>query len=595
MRCLRFTIANVALVSLVAEAALINEASSLARQPSKANSRLLLRGAVIAKRRSNESDGGESHVGDDEDPSAEVREDFVRKCKITVDVGDPKMLPVGSLEKFCSMTQAVVECRSKLVERLKADHASGSNLEGFCGAVYDWFQGKYGMFCPAQCNKLQCRPTCAWLKRQKTLNDAAKEIKAGVKASGESRAATEQLARAVKEAKAEETRQNRSVEQAGVTLARAERDKQEAEADFNNEKAKHDRMQNESLAREEAVRQGAAAIDTGSMQLRELEREIDKAEVNQTRMVRELASVEEDIASKAKEYKAQTDELSAGEDDMQVLRAAADEARKEVGKASDAVIAQQDVALKRSDALQRARDKLDAAISEGNHSSETIKGFEGLIKDQKIRYSKAKDKLNDLNSTKRRAEQETRHADEKIEVMNQRLEGLRNRTTVAKLKITDVNTTFGRLKSEADAFAENEVKARQEAAEALRRNNTQRVKDQKTAETTWKFAIKAAEEQQERLSAAEAKLAERHLSVAGAEAALAAAQELLTTKTQELEKLVSKENEQIADFEAEYGELERRLAVHKNATETLRKDTPEIVLQHGLGLLIEVVSGALAA
>merc|ERR1719409_2038828 len=106
--------------------------------------------------------------------------DFVRRCTVVVTVSDDKFLPVEPLDRFCQTTDAAMECRLKVGERLKRTHARQGDMGRFCAAVYDWFQEKYGNKCPNQCRKLQCRSTCMWLDAKRNLNTENEQIKANM-------------------------------------------------------------------------------------------------------------------------------------------------------------------------------------------------------------------------------------------------------------------------------------------------------------------------------------------------------------------------------------------------------------------------------
>merc|ERR1719456_1423188 len=60
-----------------------------------------------------------------------------------------------------------------IVGRLKEAHNRGDPLDNFCSSAYEWFQGKYGDKCANQCDKLQCKPACEWLKRKKDYDNKA--------------------------------------------------------------------------------------------------------------------------------------------------------------------------------------------------------------------------------------------------------------------------------------------------------------------------------------------------------------------------------------------------------------------------------------
>jgi len=137
----------------------------------------------------------------------EATADFVRRCEVVVTVADSKFLPVTPLERFCSTTDAALECKMKVSQRLKETHARDGDMGKFCSAVYDWFQGKYGMKCPKQCRKVQCKSTCMWLDAKRVLNKEDEAISEATDAASTALKNVQALENQVQEKEAEKKKQ----------------------------------------------------------------------------------------------------------------------------------------------------------------------------------------------------------------------------------------------------------------------------------------------------------------------------------------------------------------------------------------------------
>mmetsp|Transcript_70763 Transcript_70763/g.133673 ORF Transcript_70763/g.133673 Transcript_70763/m.133673 type:complete len:558 (-) Transcript_70763:117-1790(-) len=105
----------------------------------------------------------------------EAKDDFVRRCRVATTVSHKSFLPTQALDSFCSETDAVVECKLQMA-KMKSVHSRDKDMGIFCLDIFQWFMQKYGMNCPMQCEKMQCRGTCFWLKVKKSLDEEGKEL-----------------------------------------------------------------------------------------------------------------------------------------------------------------------------------------------------------------------------------------------------------------------------------------------------------------------------------------------------------------------------------------------------------------------------------
>lgn len=172
----------------------------------------------------------------------EAQEDFVRRCEVVVTVSDSKFLPVNPLDKFCRTTDAVMECRLKVGQRLKETHAREGDMGKFCSAVYDWFQGKYGMKCPSQCKKLQCKSTCMWLDAKRNLNKENMQIKDEMFAAEGALKNIKAMGQKIHEKLQAEKKGNFSIKMFNVKLGRAKASLTEAKTGQNSSSTKMNKV-----------------------------------------------------------------------------------------------------------------------------------------------------------------------------------------------------------------------------------------------------------------------------------------------------------------------------------------------------------------
>merc|ERR1719265_335754 len=144
-------------------------------------------------------------------------------------------MPVNVVKDFCQTTDAVVECRLKVVGELQdfiGHMVTQRDVEGFCRKTYDWFQMKYGMNCPKQCHKLQCRSTCQWLENKAEIEKRREQLDKDMGANSEATAAWRDQESAVKELEGELDFAVRKEKRAQTEAKRAEAKVEEEQAEL---------------------------------------------------------------------------------------------------------------------------------------------------------------------------------------------------------------------------------------------------------------------------------------------------------------------------------------------------------------------------
>jgi len=290
----------------------------------------------------------------------EAGDDFVRRCQVVVTVSDHKFLPIQPLERFCGTTDAVVECRLAVGQRLKATHARDGDMGEFCSAAYDWFQVKYGMKCPSQCRKLQCKSTCMWLEAKKKLNKDDFQIKDDMSAAEDSLKRVKGMGQAIHEKLTIEKKMNFSIKMLNVKLERAKT----TLAGNTKDQAAH---KNKTAKVIDAYKKLENAIDLTKQSLikqadiiMKQKFAIDKAKLKHEGMTRSFQRDTDRAKEDREEQKslqAESDKLNASITELNTQKASL---TKSVAADTKAANAQAEAYKKKVDAMMKAAKELDA-------------------------------------------------------------------------------------------------------------------------------------------------------------------------------------------------------------------------------------------
>jgi hypothetical protein len=116
-----------------------------------------------------------------EDP----RDVFVPKCIGVVFVGSVELLPVSAIEHVCDGGEvdghAGCHAWADKLERTLLDNRESLDygpeaFKDWCGGFYDWFHERYSHLCPDQCEKLSCKPICAYNDRVAVIDEDEKAL-----------------------------------------------------------------------------------------------------------------------------------------------------------------------------------------------------------------------------------------------------------------------------------------------------------------------------------------------------------------------------------------------------------------------------------
>jgi len=119
--------------------------------------------------------------------------------------------------------------------------------------VYDWFQGKYGMKCPQQCRKLQCRSTCMWLDAKKKVNKDNDEIKDEMQQAENLLNEIKGVNKQVDEKVRQENKIKFNINIIGVKIERADKDLKEAKSDATAAEAKRNKVHQAAVKLEKTI------------------------------------------------------------------------------------------------------------------------------------------------------------------------------------------------------------------------------------------------------------------------------------------------------------------------------------------------------
>lgn len=548
----------------------------------------------------------------------EAEEDFVRKCQTVVTVSDDKFLPVKPLDRFCQTTDAAMECRLKVGERLKETHARDGDMGKFCLAVYGWFQTKYGSKCPEQCRKLQCKSTCMWLDTQKKLDEDNKDIKAGMDGAKESLKKVKEAGKTVEGKKEEQKKQEFAIKMIDTNIGRAVEDQKEKKefADTTAKRSKKFDKQVDDLGKkidvaeasmikqEDANQKLKFAIDKAKGKLENIERnavrDMERAkedrdeekslQAESNRLTKEIADLknEEDglVQTLKDDKKEKAEQTEVWKKRVTKLQKAMN-SLAEYAKDSEKPVTDKYQMPQKFEAEYKRR--LDAVEYK---SSSEVADFKELMTNQ---YNRAKDEENVLNE-------------------------IDNKVTDTEQEISEVKAEKARLTAKKEK-ADKSAKSAKDKAEALEKRGTDAMNEAKTIkeeqvvkptaelnkgkdkyaelkagklkdEKTLSFADDAAKQENKKLEVAQNDLqsAEQHhedlkLKKKEAEGKL----DDIKRETKEAEEQLKALKTGLATEEKG---LTKRIKVYKAAMKDLNKHKPEIVRQHGCAILSNCEKGA---
>lgn len=513
----------------------------------------------------------------------DTKDEFIRQCTVTFLTSSPELLPVETLEAFCSKTDSAVECRLRVVEELKQARKTEDGVGLWCRDSFAWFQKKYGGKCPIRCEKLMCKASCKWLKIKAELDDKsekADEIEAaadGVKNKLQNqtdhvrdlKASAQKAARELTKAETEKTFQEGEVLDASAKLKTATTASQKSNDDAALWKKKLE------MAEAEVKRIDLALRDvSGKEQLAQQKLDIANKDVaSQTAVVDEVKKMMKDgKTSKAAldlDLKTKKEKLAAAEKVVQ------DELEPKIAKLKQKAEHWKGMVAK--------AEKEVKWVNEGKDPEKARAAAEDLLKQQRQREQDALDAV-------AKAELEKTRATTDIKLQKKAIEMATNKVDKAAKAILTLETEN---KKQTDALAEL-----QGTATAAKTKHEALMKNKASEYSAMEAAKKALEKAKDTLkfvtdSQATNKAAVEAATVTekGAKASLDLARAALKNAQQESAKATEahkagseslKKSKQVLD--GELGKLAAdKQVIQKELNQHLRVQ-PEIIAQHDLGL-----------
>lgn len=540
----------------------------------------------------------------------EAAEDFVRRCAVVVTVSDHKFLPLKPLDKFCRTTDAVMECRMKVGQRLKETHARDGDMGKFCSAVYDWFQGKYGMKCPNQCRKLQCKSTCMWLGAKKKLNSDNIQIKDDMLAAEKALKAIKGMAENVANQLAAEKKLKFAIKMLNVKLERAKTSLAAKKKDHTSAKTKmgkvdtaYKKLENtiaatkESLIKQDdAIMKQNFAIDKAKLKLeamtRSVQRDTDRAkedteeqkslEADSGKLSKSISEVNATMAglekSKASDEKAATKQAAAMKSKIDAMLKAAKEL--DAWKVAEKSLVQEDAAPAPA---AKGWEQVYGEYINGNYKNDpSVPIIKELVQNQHKRVKTAEKELNAVKKKIRDTKDEIKElVADRTRLQKQQKEA-DDAATAAKTKATDLEKKAKDGSAAAATFKNASVTTPLgvlQKAQAKRKNTDA---SKAKAERTLKHMGELVQEQQGKLDAANGAVSNADLTLKGIEEEIATSGDTLKNSQNAISKNQKGEKFAKEKLAKEEKVLVDRIKVYKVAVKDLDKHKPEIVRQHGL-------------
>mmetsp|Transcript_19078 Transcript_19078/g.44588 ORF Transcript_19078/g.44588 Transcript_19078/m.44588 type:complete len:575 (-) Transcript_19078:7-1731(-) len=515
-------------------------------------------------------------------PDDDVRDKFIERCATVTTVRDESYLPIKALERLCDGTDSVVECKLRVVKRVKDTHARGGDMQQACAAIYEWFQKKYGDECPNQCRKLQCQATCEWLDDHEavTQNETLDEMESQLK---EMKTELSELEDELADAKSKTREQDNLCSRVEVKLGRA---KSALDAALEAEK-----NQQQQLSIEEAAAKQDAARVASMMKQQEaaeeeavnIGRELDFAKLDQTQ-------AEEKAEKAVKAFNEAQTASAAAEQQVQGAQQELQSLKAEAQRKADAVEAVEGqiedlapVLDKKLKAMQQAERNEDQALKDGS-SQETLDVAADLVKQQTARYQETQAQMTALERELEVAQNAERLALEEVSAAKAKKKQLKSEAATVSSDLAAAKTEMS-ARQTAASRAESATKALEAKLEEQERIIAEGAKALKAAGLTLKSREEILGREKGRLQQAE-----EEVQKATAEF------ELLTTTSknekEKLERLAKKLDAKVkavkaatAAWNSLSAEFQWGLDFQSDSIRQLNKRKPEIVRQHGLALL----------
>jgi len=513
---------------------------------------------------------------------AKVRANFVKECTTVTTVKDDFLLPVEALEKLCDGTDAVVECKLRVVKRVQDTHAHGGDMAAACGAIFEWFQHKYADECENQCEKLQCKATCEWLNEHESVlkNETLEDMEARLEAMKTELARLEDD---LKDQDAATRAQKDLTDRLGLQLLRAKSAQDSASQGLLDQQARLATAEAAAKQDQGRVDKMEADQEFRSSQVLDTQRQLDMAKVNKSGAEGEVASKEEAFkraqdSSAEKQADVQKQEASITE-----LQTAVQEKEAEVQQLEAEMEQQLPLLEKRLRAMQKAEADQEQALSDGA-SSETLTVAEDLVKQQTEAYDKMQAEVDAVNRSLTVAQNGVRLATDEVRMGRKMLQKLQAEAktaagaqSAAKVELITAQNAASRAQQATDALKaqlEEQQRMEQAGAAAL-----------KSAEITLDSRKKIVAEEEAALEKAEKELKDTQAVYELTKTKESEAKEKLGNMQKKQTQLVKAVQAGTAAWTAHTQELEKGLSAQSADIRRLNKVKPDIVRQHGLALL----------
>jgi hypothetical protein len=267
------------------------------------------------------------------DADQDGQDDFVRKCQTLVTVTHKDFLPIKPLDKFCATTDAEMQCKLKVSKRLKNMHAVDGDMEVFCKAVWNWFEGQYGMKCPEHCEKLQCKASCMWLKERRRLEEEDEELEKAVEEAGKLLEKVTAIASNITGKESEQEEAEAELEEAEAKFDIAEANFEEKSQDLIDATANLTQPKAAADTMEEQIKLSKASIKEQEDAIMQADFDIDENILKRETLIAEIKEFEAKVQNEAADIASFNEEAETLNDTLTNLTAA--EAARNASLAQD--------------------------------------------------------------------------------------------------------------------------------------------------------------------------------------------------------------------------------------------------------------------
>jgi len=539
----------------------------------------------------------------DASDEAKAQDLFVRRCTVGLSVTEKYLLPTAALEKFCGETDAAEVCRLEIENEAKAVNRRGGSTQLFCLVTYKWFQRKYGMFCPLQCDKFQCHATCVWLEDKQSLDKRRDQLQGRLDRVKSDEGNVLQAEERVNKMKDELSQLTDTIEKTNVILKRSKLRYEDAQAAVAFEQSRLAKLDAEVTKYTNGIGSLTTTISTEQDYIKQVEREHDLKKLEMAKVSRQLDAIKKQVSKQTVDLREERERDAKKSKDIIDMRKVGKKLEDDLNSKREVY---EDKAKIAEAALKKEQDANEKLVVELDKVSKKYEGSEDLVKRQADLNEADSIYGSNYREMKKRLRQATldhdaaRRAVKKAKIL---LESNAKEIGTMEQEHAQIITGIQKIEKEIEQQNPELEKLSKQKADLdkwLTQDNERLMKlqddlgdtklEMQKKSTALGITKQAWEEQLEIVNKEKAKESKAKLAVDAASATLEKAREKLLVVPSNIEREEAVATAMRTQWLYSFGNASKNLEANSNATKELVSRTPEVVRQHGLGF-VQILGG----